>query len=251
MDEMTDEVDARIRALGQLTAHAGAQEAARALVVALEAPENRLAAAKTPARQRRGFTRRRWIWTGSLIALAGLGVAVPAAALSSWLARTGEFGDPQTSTEVDETEWILLGADDAPQVVVEAYPDYLTLPDGVPAEAAIANVSGIFDRLNTESAGQGIFQEGLLTQTYEGFAICAWTGDWLTAQNASDSAREQLAVDWLSDTDNFRTTVASDGGGVTDRLLSFAAGARDGDVTLVETAYTEQNCDTRLGGGER
>ena len=188
-------------------------------------------------------------WT--LIALAGVGVAIPAAALTSWLARTGEFGDPETSTEVDESEWIMLGADDAPQVVIEAYPDYLTLPEGVPPEAAIAGVSKIFTRLDTESAGQGRVQESLMVQTYESFAICAWTGDWLTAQKAADSEREDLAVEWLSDTDNFRTIVANDGGGVTDRLLSFAAGARDGDVELVETSYTQQVCDQILSGGKR
>ncbi|TFD01634.1 hypothetical protein E3T25_10435 [Cryobacterium sandaracinum] len=197
-----------------------------------------------------GFSRRRRLVIGSLIALAGVGVAVPAVA-TSILTRTGEFGDPSTSTEVDDTEWISLGADDAPQVVVDAYPDYLTLPATVPKEAAIAGVGAIFTRLDVESGGQGLAQEGLMTQTYESFAICAWTDDWLKAHKADDADRQKRAAEWLGDTDNFRTLVANDGGGVTDRLMEVAAGARDGDVDLMETSYTEQVCDQILGGGKR
>ncbi|TFB48708.1 hypothetical protein [Cryobacterium tagatosivorans] len=188
---------------------------------------------------------------GSLIALAGVGVAVPAAAFTSWLARTGEFGDPSTSTEVDDTEWIDLGAPDAPQIVIEAYPDYLTLPKGVPREAAIADVSRIFAKLDLDAGGEGLAQEGLMTQTYENFAICAWTGDWLTAHLASDAAREDRAATWLGDTGNFPSMVAHDGGGVTDALLSFAAAAHDGDVKTVHQAFDMQSCGERLGGGKR
>lgn len=246
---MTDDLE-RIRALGRVRPHAGAEDSVRALALALEDPIVRLDAERTSRRRRRS-TRRRWALTGSLIALAGVGVAVPAAAITSWLARTGEFGNPEMSTEEDSSEWIALGAEDAPQVVVGAYPDYLTLPAGVPRDAAIASVSDVFTRLDSESGGQGRAQESLMVQTYESFALCAWTGDWLAAEKDDDSDRENLAAAWLSDTGNFRTLVSNDGGGVTDRLMEVAAGARGGDVELMEDSYTEQVCDQLLGGGKR
>jgi len=249
MDEMTDDEN-RIRALGQLRSHPGAEDAARELAVALEDPEVRAEAERSRGRLRRSSIGK-WVATGSLIAVVGVGVAVPAAALSSFLARTGEFGDPTTSTEVDESEWIALGADDAPQVVIDAYPDYLTLPPGVPRDAAIADVSKIFARLDAEAGGQGLAQEGLMASTYDGFAICAWTVEWLTAEKASDADREQLAADWLSDTDNFRTLVASDGGGVTEWLMEIASAARAGDVNALRDFNRQLDCVERLDGVKR
>lgn len=253
MDDSTDDAEARIRALGQVRFSAEVHDETEALTLLFEDPEVRSVAERNPRRlgRFRAFNRGHRVLVGGLIALAGLGVAVPAAAFTSWLARTGEFGDPSTSTEVDDTEWIDLGAPDAPQVVIEAYPDYLTLPDGVPPEAAIADVSRIFAKLSLDAGGQGLAQEGLMTQTYEGFAICAWTGDWLNAHEASDAAREDRAATWLGDTGNFPATIASDGGGVTEVLMSFAAAARDGDVKTVEEAYDMQSCEQHLGGEKR
>lgn len=155
MDDSTGTAEARIRALGQLRFSEEVHDETEALTLLFEDPAVRSAAAFT-----------------------------------SWLARTGEFGDPSTSTEVDDTEWIDLGAPDAPQVVIEAYPDYLTLPKGMPREVAIADVSRIFTKLGLDAGGQGLAQEGLMTQTYETFAICAWTGAWLNAHEASAAARE-------------------------------------------------------------
>ncbi len=189
---------------------------------------------------------------GGLIVLAGAGVALPATALTAWLARTGEFGNPTTSTEVDDAEWIDLGAPDAPQVVIDAYPAYLTLPDDVPREAAIANVSRIFDRMSEEAGAKALAQEGLMTQTYEGFALCAWTDEWLAAHESSDAEQADLAATWLSDTGNYPALVANDGGGVINAILGFAAAAREGDAATVEEFWDIQACGDRgLNGGKR
>lgn len=250
MTDSTDDVEARIRALGEVRVSAGVHDATEALTAMLEDPK--LRASLEPNRRRgiRGLSRRHRMVIGSLIALAGVGVAVPAVAITSLLAHTGKFGDPSTSTEVDDTEWIALGAEDAPQVVKDAYPDYLTLPEGMPKEAAIGDVSRIFARMTAEAGGQGLAQEGLMTQTYETFGICAWTDAWLTAHVSSDKADEARATTWISDFDNYRKFTSYATGGVRERMAVIAAAAATGDVEIMKEAYTENSCDVRLGGAK-
>lgn len=85
----------------------GVRDETEALTLLFEDPEVRSAAERNPRRMGRfrAFIRGHRLLVGGLIALAGVGVPVPAAAFTSWLARTREFGDPSTSTEVDDTEW--------------------------------------------------------------------------------------------------------------------------------------------------
>lgn len=253
MDDSKNDAEARLRALGQLRSSPQAHVETEALTEMLEDPGTRSSADRgRPWRRYRIITRGHRILVGGLIVLAGAGVAVPAAALTSWLARTGEFGDLATSTEVDDTEWIQLGASDAPQVVIDAYPDYLTLPDDVPQEAAIADVSRLFDRMAAEAGGQALAQEGLMTQTYEFFAVCAWTGEWLDAHESGDASRADRAAHWLGDTESYPAVLAHDGGGVIDSLLGFAAAARDGDAKTVQKLYDMQSCgDKRVAGGKQ
>lgn len=250
MDDSKDIAEARIRALGQLRVSAEVHDETDVLTRLIEDPDLRSAAGKASRKGFRAFSRRHRVLVGGLIVLVGVGVTVPAAALTSWFARTGEFGNPSTSTEEDVTEWIDLGAPDAPQVVVDAFPDYLALPKGVPPEAAMTDVARIFAKLDKNAGGQGVAQEGLMTQTYEGFAICAWTEEWLSAHKAADATRKERAATWLGDPANFPSLVAHDGGGVTEMLMNVAADARDGNVIAVERASDMQSCDQRLGGGE-
>jgi len=248
MNDFADEVEDRVRALGQVRVTTGVHDAAQALTAILEDPEVRASVEPTRRRRFSGLSRRHRIVVGSLIALAGIGVAVPAVALTSLLARTGEFGDG--TGEGDTTEWIALGAEDAPQVVAEAYPEYLTLPDGMPEEAAIADVSRIFESMTADADGQGRAQEGLMTQTYETFAMCAWTDEWLTAHEASNKADEALATSWLGDFDNFPAFVAADGGGIREWLTSVALAAENGDVATMKDTYVESSCESRLSEGK-
>ncbi|TFC82757.1 hypothetical protein [Cryobacterium sp. TMT3-29-2] len=247
MDDSTDDVETRIRALGQVRVSAGVQDATHALTATLEDQEVRDGLGPQRRRRSAGLSHRHRLVVGSLIALVGIGVAVPAVA-TSLLARTGVFGDPSTSTEEDDTEWIDPGADDAPQVVIDAYPEYLTLPPGMPKNAAIADTSRLFAKLGAEQgAGQALVQEGYVTQLYEMFGICAWTDVWLTAHAASDKADESRATSWISDFDNYRTFTSSGADSVRDRMTAVANAARDGEPKLMKETYTEMDCAVRLG----
>jgi len=247
MDESSSDVEARIRALGQVRFSARAVAETEALATLLEDPDMRSAARPESPRWRyRAMSRGNRLLVGGLIALAGVGVAVPATALTAWLARTGEFGNPATSTEEDATEWIDLSAPDAPQMVVDAYPEYLTLPDGLSRDAAVANVSEIFAKLDIEAEGQGIAQEGVMTEAYEFFAVCAWVGEWLYGQESADAARADRAAAWLGDIGNYPSVVAHDGGGVVDSILNAAAAARAGDAKVVEKMYNMDTCQWHM-----
>lgn len=245
MDDLTDGVEARIRELGRIRSNTGVSHEIESLTALLEDPQQRSSAERGLPRWRyRALARSHRILAGGIIVLAGLGVAVPAAALTSWLARTGDFGDPATSTEVDDSEWIDLGASDAPQVVREAYPNYLTLPDGIQREAVIGEVSRIFERLNADSEGQSRAQEGLMTQTYEHIAICAWAGEWLDGYANDDAPREARATAWLNDPDNYREFVS--GGGAVDAMLRFATAAKNGDVKPLEQLHQTSTCQEMM-----
>lgn len=195
---------------------------------------------------RRGMTTQTKWWIGILVVGLGVAVAVPAVAVSTWVARTGVMGDPSSSTEEDDSEWLDVAAPDAPAVIVEAYPTYLTLPEGVSPNAAMEDVARIFERMSAEAGGQARAQEGLVTQSYESFAYCAWIVEWLGAETAADDARMSDAVDWLSMPESFPAIAAADGGGVVDAILGFAQSARDGDRAGVEKGYQQGACTGRV-----
>ncbi|TFD46976.1 hypothetical protein E3T55_16535 [Cryobacterium frigoriphilum] len=248
MDDLTHDSEDRMRALGQVRISAGARDATRALTMTLDDPAVRDAIAPEPRRRFAGLSRRHRLVVGSLVALLGIGVGVPAVA-TSLLARTGEFGDPATSTEVDDTEWIDPGADDLPQVIIDAYPDYLTLPPGMPENMAIADTSRLMGRMGAEhEVGQAVVQEGYVTQVYETFAICAWTDVWLGAHASSDAAAEALATAWIGDFDNYRAVSSSVS--IRDRMTVIAQGAAAGNPGIVKGTYTENDCAVRLGDAQ-
>ena len=242
MDDSPDDIEGRIRVLGALRPSSTVRHETAALTELLENRELR-EALERERRRDRAVARGKLAVVGGVIALAGLTVAVPAAALTSWLARTGEFGSSASGTEVDDTEWIDLGAPDAPEVVVEAYPAYLTLPPSVGRDHAIASVSRAFEKLS-----DGIAQEGLMTQTYEFFAICAWSGEWLAAERSSDTARRDDATDWLSDPSNYPSIVEHDGGGVVEAIVERAEAGRTGDADAVEELHSMGTCEGLLEG---
>lgn len=249
---MSEEMDSdalvrRLAGAGRVSVDTGADEAALALTRVLEDPQVRAAFD-------RGGRRRRWspraravvtLVTASLV--AGLGIAAPAVALAMFAAQTGRFGDPTTSTEEDSTEWLDLSAADLPDAVAAAYPAGLLLPPSVERADAVAKVQAIFDRF---AADGGEAQTGLAATTFEFWANCAWTNEWLVADELDDQTRRERAVQWLSEPGNFPSIVANDGGGVVDQMLEAADSAAQGDRESVEDSYRYGNCSDMLGDKE-
>lgn len=239
-----ERLDDRLRALGEVRVDGQLDRAAELLALSLEDASIRAAAAKEfrSARRRRGI---RIATAGFFAALLTGAIAVPTTAIGEWIsARTGTFGDPATSTEVDDTEWLNLSGEDLPAVIAEAYPDGLSLPPSMERDDAVAKVDEIMARLGAEP--NSIAQEGLVTQTYEFWAICAWYDEWLSTD---DAARKDVASAWLSDPANFPSTAEHDGGGVVDHLLEVAAAATRGDREAVERGVPS-SCDSMLGKDE-
>lgn len=192
----------------------------------------------------RSVRHRRTIVGGVLAAgvIGGCLVAVPATATMNWAAQTGIFGNPDMSTEVDDTEWIDLGQGGAADVVAASYPDALELPPGARAVDAVAAVRRLYAQL-----ADGNVQQGTIATSYETWAICAWEREWLDAFDVDDRARADSAARWLSNEVNFPLTRAHDGGGILDQLLSIGRSAVDGDRSAVQADY-DRGCDRLLGG---
>ncbi|MGR0320617.1 hypothetical protein [Agromyces sp. ZXT2-3] len=246
MTDTRDGADARIEALGALSSSPSVARELVELTRAFEEPRLR-ASLERATRRERAVVRARRLIVGAVVALAGVGLAVPAAALTSWLARTDEFGNPAVSTEEDATEWIDLRAPDAPEVVIEAYPTDLRLPHGVTREDAIASVTRVFEKMR-----DGLAQEGLMTSTYENFALCAWAADWLGAETADDPARGQRAADWLSEPGNYPTMVTQDiTGDIVASILGYTEDGRAGQMDSVATLYKVASCKGLLEGVEQ
>ncbi|MGW9184826.1 hypothetical protein [Agromyces sp. NPDC055661] len=238
-DEDSDWLSRRLAAAGHVKLSALADEAAESLTRLLEDPSVR--ASLDLEGSRRSLTSR----TKAIVALAsavlavGVGIAAPAVALATFAAQTGRFGDPATSTEEDATEWLDLSASDLPEAVAAAYPRGLQLPPSVDRTLALTKVQSIFDRFAAEG---GQAQSGLATTTFEFWATCAWTNEWLIADDLGDDGRREHATAWLHDPKNYPSIVANDGGGLVEQLLAFADGAAQGDRDAVEQAYRFGNC---------
>ena len=83
--------------------------------------------------------------------------------------------------------------------------------------------------------------------SFEFWANCAWTNEWLVADGLDDQNDASGPSEWLSDPMNFPSIVANDGGGVVDHLLEAADSAAQGDREAVEDSYRYGNCTDMLG----
>jgi hypothetical protein len=238
------ELEMRLRPLGAVQVDDVLARSAADLALRMEDEPVRAAALKE-SRSARRRSRAGFAAMGVLAAVLTTAVAVPVTAVGEWLsARTGEYGDPERGTEEDATEWLNLSGEDLPAIVAEAYPDGLQLPASDGRREAIQKVDALMAGLGSEP--NSLAQEGLITTTFEFWAICAWYDEWLIADDADDAPRRDAASQWLGDPGHYPSIVANDGGGVVDRLLEVAGGAVAGDRDLVEDGYREGACDGML-----
>jgi hypothetical protein len=180
-----------------------------------------------PARRRR--TRR----TVASLALAATLLAGGAtAAAAKWSsAHTGEFGQPGM-TENDTSEWLDLGADDAPRIAAH-------LAEGIsfaPGDSAQAYIPSLVRT-------PGLMQVTGVRRYLTDDALCGWWGSWLQAEREGNATDQARATAVLQAAPTWPIIVATDGGGVVTYDEKIAASAQRGDPSIVQQAFTA-NCET-------
>ncbi|MFB2556767.1 hypothetical protein [Herbiconiux liangxiaofengii] len=196
--------------------------------------------------QRKSFPSRksrspRWkVAVGLSIVAATVGVPLGAAAVSEWTAHTGVFGG--TGSEVsDDSEWIAIHADDAPEAIKELFPSYIDLPPGATANDVINPVSDQLDGLGGDDS-QPQMQASTVQQFFETGARCLWYRYWLYSDLTGNVAELQLATTEIQEAVRWPAIASSDGGGVVDYLQQQADAAAAGDRALM-VRYYGRTCD--------
>lgn len=149
-------------------------------------------------------------------------------------ARTGEFG---TGGEEGSGEWIRLDAPDAPEVIFEMA-EGIELPPGHTFDRVIQN-------LPEEPSEQT--EDGIMSML-EFEAGCIWTGYWLDAVEAGDTAAQNRAQEVLDVIPTWPALNATDGGGVVDAWTRNAGLAAAGDVQGVLDNLYIANCTDIVPG---
>lgn len=180
----------------------------------------------------------------------GLGVDAPATAVAvaSWTARTGIYGGEGTEVS-DNSEWIGLDAPDAPQVIADLYPTYLTLPDGLESDTVAGIVGRIWGGFEGDSSGAATstVPATVIQNSYEAVARCAWHRDWLNAEDQSDASGVSDAAAALLDAATWQATVTTDGGGIVSSLKKTAEQAKNGNRAAVLDGYEVEACNSLTG----
>lgn len=149
-------------------------------------------------------------------------------------ARTGESG---TGGEEGTGEWIRLDSPDAPEVILELA-EGIELPPGHTFDRVIENLP----EEPTEQTEQGI------RSMLEFEAGCIWTGYWLNAVEADDTAARDQALAVLDEIPTWPALNATDGGGAADAWTRNAELAAEGDVQgVLDNLYTANCTDTVPG----
>jgi len=217
------------------------------LVQALEVEATRKELTNSSIRPARRSVRRKWAVLIPVLVVGLVGAPVAAAAISSWTARTGEYGG--TGTEiVDRSEWIGLDAEDAPSTIRELYNPDLELPEGASPSDVINPVSALLAKMGTVpdgEAGHVAAQTTTIQGLFERAGRCLWYREWLDANLHNDTVRQDAATAGIRRATAWPITVASDGGGVVAILQTAADAAAAGDRNAVLGAYG--NCSNFYG----
>ena len=190
-------------------------------------------ATREVARARRSRTRV-VIAGGLVLGLAAAGAAAPAAAgvVRAFLAQADWF--PRAGGEVlPDSEWVDTSAPDLRDYLENTYPDDLPLAPGQNRASLIDQVAEI------HQTNPGLTQQVSLRRSFERLVHEAWIAEWIDADAVGDARRAEIAADVLAEAPDWPAFVATDGGGITDRMRDLAAAAADGDSATVR----------RLGAG--
>jgi hypothetical protein len=219
------------------------------LVTALESPQARDEATRELGTKLAARRRRRIAIAMPLVGLGLVAIPVGAAAVGSWTAHTGTYGDPATNSEViDRSEWLGLDAPDASAAVAALYDNSLQLPTGASPSDVIDPVSKLLKGMGVvpkDESGHVTIQETTVRVLFEKAGQCLWYREWLESDLLGDNSDRQAAVAGIRIAASWPATGASDGGGVVDHLRSVADSAAAGNRSTVLGAYA--SCENFYG----
>lgn len=187
------------------------------------------------------FSRRRRltiIGLSSLLVIGGGAVAAPAAAdvVRAFLAQADWF--PAAGGEVlADSEWVDTSQRDLRAYLDTVYPVWLELAPGQDRE-------GILDAVAADSAANpGLTQEVSLRRMIETRAYCGWAVELADAHAAGDERRYDAAAAAVLSAADWPAIVATDGGGIADRLHEVGSAAVDGEHGAWLHVYAAGDCD--------
>ncbi|MBT2586947.1 hypothetical protein [Arthrobacter sp. ISL-95] len=205
--------------------------------------------------------RRRWIslLVAGAVGVAGVGVASPAVAqFMGFLTEDVENPPPvPTSTgdgatrnlDIRDSEWINPLASDYARFAKTKYGS-LPLPPGYDEERLKdASASKEAKMYQDNDQGSGIITQDIApTIRYEGLVRCLWEAEWLDRHSAGDQQGQSTAASVLKQSLAWPATIATDGGGVVERMTLSVAAAESGDSKTVEEDHRTLGCRDMIKG---
>lgn len=174
----------------------------------------------------------------ALVVVGGGLVAAPAAAdvVRHFLAQLGiPIGGG--SEVIPESEWIDLSATDLRQYFAYIFPSELPLAPGQSRDDLIDRTYELHAASNT------VTQEVSLRRTVESLVYCGWAAELIAAQRSDDDERYDDAAAVVLDAAEWPALVATDGGGITERLREVGAAAVAGERGAGWDAFAAGDCD--------
>ena len=194
------------------------------------------------AAQREGRTSRRRrltaIGLSALVVIGGGAVAAPAAAdaVRQFLAQSDWF--PAAGGEIlPDSEWIDTGQPDLRAYLDTVSTDGVELAPGEDRDALLDAVA------ESHAANPGLTQEVGLRRSIEVRAYCGWAVELIDAQRVGDDAGYDRAAAVVLGAAEWPALLATDGGGITDRLRDVGQAAVDREPGSWLTVYEVGECD--------
>lgn len=176
-----------------------------------------------------------------LIAVLVIGGGVIAAPASADVVRhfLAQLGIPVGggSEVIPESEWVDLEASDLRAYIDHVFPDETPLPPSLTREEIIDRTYAIW------STPDAMTQEVGLRRSVESFAYCGWAMELIDAQRDGDEGRYDHAAAIVLSAADWPALVATDGGGITDRLREVGTAAVEGERGAGWDVYAAGDCD--------
>jgi len=207
---------------------------------------------------------RRWIafLLAGVTCLGGVSVAAPAVAnFMGFFAEDVENPPPvPTSTAegqvrneaIPTSEWINPLASDYAEFAKTKYAS-LPLPLGYD-EALLKNASASkeADMYRGNDQGDGIITQDIAPAVrYEDIVRCIWQKEWLDQHQQGNAQAQSEAVTVLRQSLAWPATVATDGGGVVQRMTQTVSAAESGNAAQVEEDQWRLGCQGLIKGLEQ